>query len=240
MKPRREYILLVALAMVALACNRPAKVHPVPGLADARRLHLRTDTFTVFLVRPSDTVRTGRIIDQLSVTAIEGRQVLVRVYATDDQLFGVSVDTIRDDFLTLQPLSHYRRSSLDRDSLEFGEGRATGVIVRDGRETAVDRELAGTVINYASWDLFLRASSLHDGDSIVVAAHLPTTGIAQLRARVRGSEALSASDGSQIATWVVDGDFAGMMVTFWIAQSSRELVRQRMRFPPGDVVFVRH
>jgi len=72
------------------------------------------------------------------------------------------------------------------------------------------------------------------GYAVAVPSYVPSRGIVTLTAKVVGDDMI---DGQ--ATWRVDADFTGMSVSFWVAKTSRRLLKQVMHVAPGaDIEFL--
>lgn len=239
---RLQYLLLAALAPALAACATPRLHLPVvrPDV-DATRLAVGADTLTVFAEAEGRRIRTGRIVDHLEVVQWQGRPALRRAYTTWDRYLGNRADTLVDFLPDLQPALYHSIDSQEQEQLTFGGGWVNGRRTpHDGDSMGVADTLAPAVINYASWDLLIRSADLAFGWSATTQAYLSRRGVLTLTARVSREESVTLSDGSVVQTWVVDGDFAGTQVTFWVNRIDRRLVMQLMRFSNGvNIYFVR-
>jgi hypothetical protein len=217
---RRRFLLALLLPLSLSAQATP----------DGRRLTLGTDTLDVYLVRGADTSWVGRVVDELRV--IEGGR-LHRVYQSDNQVFGGSLDTLTDDLRTLRPIAIRNRTGRSASFFKFGRGRATGWNYPQNADSVmVDVPIDEGVFSGSSVDLVLRASPLSANWRGELPMFLSTSGtVAQFRAWVGGEVVIAG-----VPVWQVNADFAGMSVTFWIAKDSRRMLRQTMQLAPDAVM----
>lgn len=214
-------VLVVAVLCPLASLTAQARGARLPRL-DGRRLPLQVDTFAVFLVRGSDTTRTGSVVDE--VRADQGR--LMRIYTASDRVLGEMLDTIVDVLRDLRPIAIKTRSSERVASLRYDSSNVSGwVRLPNGDSTTVQVPLSGPVFDGASFDLVVRASDLAEGDSLVAPSFIigPNT-VSPIAGAVVGSTLV---DGH--ACWIFKANFAGMPVTFWIDKETRALRRQLMQ-----------
>ena len=228
-------LLLVSVALLLDTAGAVAQATHVPGV-DGKRLRLGIDSMAVYLVQGRDSVPTGMLWDELRVVDENGSAVLQRVYRSQDQVMGVRVDTLVDQYSSLLALRHRSRSSRSQEFLDFTSGRVRGwVRLANGDSSDVDVAIPPSVHNGNSFDLILRAAPLATGWSTEVPSFLASTrSIVPLRARVVGREVI---DGE--SCWRVDADFGGTAVSFWIHEQSRDLWQQVMHLGPDLQVLFR-
>ena len=216
------------LLAAATSLHAQSSREPKP---DARRLRLGTDTLEVFVVRQGRPLRTGTIVDRLDTVRVDGELLLRRVYRRTDVALGDGVDTLVDRFPDLSP--HTVRSTSaggGTETLTWRAGRLTGTVEqRDKPTRAIDTTAAPSTYSRSSVDLILRASPLAVGYEVAVPAYSARQGGGTITARVTASETLPGFG----ETWRVEGNYAGMSVTFWIAARTRRVVRQIIRVAPG-------
>ncbi|HET9065747.1 MAG TPA: hypothetical protein VFN22_08015 [Gemmatimonadales bacterium] len=227
----RHFRLLVSLGLAtAFSTALPAQATAIrPGV----------DTMTIWLIRGADTTLSGRIIDHVAFEADSLGDRIVRTYTTASVIVGSRTDTLVDRVDGLRPV---RAVTVLGDSvyrLDFRTGRLSGDLrLGTGTRQSIDLAVPATVINASSFDLFLRGSLLHIGDSLHAVAFSPNVlgGLVRLSARVDGEEEVAGR-----LTWRVIGVFPpGMRTTFWIDQQTREMVQQRMELPGGVELLVDH
>jgi hypothetical protein len=220
--------LLIAFVVCASSLQAQSVRAPQP---DGRRLQLGTDSMEVFLVRGGDRLRTGTIVDRLDTIRVDGEVRFQRVYSRIDSILGNGVDTLIDRFPDLVPRSVASRSDGGgTETLLWREGRLTGSVGQPGQaKRLIDTTVAFSLYSGASFDLIVRASPLADGYSIATSGYSGRKGARRFSARVVGSEKLPNFGD----TWRVDADYGGLPVTFWIAKSSRRLVRQLIHVASG-------
>lgn len=231
MKSLRIYVGLGLIVLWASAIHaQGVELDP-----DARRLRLGVDTLAIYIVRGSDTTRTGTLRDELMAVRENGRALLRRVYSSSDRVLGTRVDTLVDVLADLRPVRHRSRSEGAVEMLDFAAGRARGWLRSANQDSAAVDAAAVSAFNASSFDLVLCASSLRANWSAMVPAFVaPVRAVSPLRARVVGVESI---DGD--ACWRVQADFAGTPVTFWIAQVSRALKQQVMQVKPDVQILFR-
>jgi hypothetical protein len=197
------------------------------------RLRPGVDSFAVFFINGTDTVRTGLVRDELAFVELNGRRILRRAYRTRDRVLGMRVDTLVDDAADLRPVAHRSRTLQGLEFLEFGKSRVTGWMrLANGDSVTVDAPLDGVAYNSSTFDLVLRSSPLHASWKALVPSFMASTRtVVPLSARVVGSEPVGGED-----TWKVQADFAGTPVTFWIGKESRRLRRQLMQLRPDRAI----
>jgi hypothetical protein len=220
-------LLLVAL----LGYGVSLRAQPVRELKpDGRRLQLGTDSLEVFVIRQRQQQRTGTIVDRLDTIRVNGEVRLQRVYRRTDEVLGNGVDTLVDHFPDLAPRSVQSRSDDGgTELLVWRAGRLTGTVEQPGKtKRSIDTTAAPSLYSSASFDLILRASPLAEGYEIAVPAYSARRGATILTAKVIAAEVLSGFGD----TWRVDANFSGLSVTFWIAKTSRRLIRQVIRVSP--------
>lgn len=228
MTPATIRVLHAAALFAATACSPDA-----PPEADGRLLPQRTDTLAIYLVRGSDTVRSGRAIDELRVVEENGRVLLHRIVRTEDDLLGTRADTLVDEQLSLAPVRQRSGSRQTREVLDFGGGRVRGWMrTQRGDSVPVDVAIGDSVRNASSFDLIIRSSPLDERWTATVPAFLPNMrGVVPMRAAVGGSEEIGGHP-----TWRVQADFGGMPVIFWIDKATRAIRRQVIRMGPEAMV----
>jgi hypothetical protein len=211
-------LTIACSALIALAGNAFSQ--------DARLLVPGVDTLATYLIRGTDTMRTGTVIDEISIDTASKERVVRRVYRSSDEVLGQRVDTLIDAFPSLAPRAHRSRSSRTLEFLEFATGRASGWIrLVNGDSVSVDRPIDPGVVNASSLDLVLRTSPLSPTWQATINTFIASMKAAvPMHARVDGEEAIRGR-----AAWRVRADFAGTPVTFWIDKKSRALLRQVMR-----------
>jgi hypothetical protein len=226
-------LLLVALLGYGVSLRAQSVREPNP---DARLLQLGTASLEVFVVRQGQQQRTGTIVDRLDTIRVNGEVRLQRVYRRTDVILGNGVDTLVDHFPDLAPRSVQSRSDGGgTELLAWSAGRLTGTVEQPGKtKRSIDTTAAPSLYSSASFDLILRASPLAEGYEIAVPAYSGRKGATILTAKVIAAEVLPGFGD----TWRVDANFAGLSVTFWIAKSSRRLIRQVIRVTPEtELVF---
>ena len=226
-------LLLLTLVLSAGTPSLGAQGSESAPQPDGRLLRLGTDSLAIYLVRGTDTTRTGLVVDRLEVIEQDGRTLLQRAYHSTDDLLGSRIDTLVDVLRTLAPVRHRSRTPRSLEFLEFGSGTLKGWLrLANGDSVAVDVPLPATLYNSSSFDLVLRASPLSDAWRATVPALRPhTRTVVSLRAWVGGSDII---DGE--ATWRVEAEFTGLPVTFWIGKASRALRQQTMRIQPDVTI----
>jgi hypothetical protein len=202
---------------------------------DGRRLRLGTDSLEVFIVRQRQWQRTGTIVDRLDTIRVDGELRLQRVYRRTDAVLGNGVDTLVDHFPDLVPRSVQSRSDGGgTERLTWSAGRLTGTLEQSGKpQQSIDTTAAASLYSSASFDLILRASPLAEGYEIAVSGYSARRGATMLTGKVIGAETLAGLGD----TWRVDANFGGISVTFWIAKTSRRLIREIVRVSP-EIEFV--
>ncbi len=228
---RFHSLIVLAVAASSALAQTPAAPQP-----DARRLRLASDSLEVFVVRLGEAKRTGFLIDVLDTVRVNGQTMLRRIYRTNDAALGASVDTLLDVFATLQPhnvRSHFRSGF---EKLDWEPSRVVGAVEEsEGGTRSIDSPRPAGWYSSSSFDLILRASPLAEGYKVAIPSFSGRQGSSVLTATVVGSEMIDGFGD----TWRVDGDFAGLAVTFWISKSSRRTVRQIMHVSPGlEIMFV--
>jgi hypothetical protein len=222
---RFALLTLLAICVAGRTAQSQAPATPTPAL-----LQVGTDTLYQYLVRGSDTVFTGTVVDALERVDIAGRAVLRRVYAGDSQLTGPSRDTLIDDAATLRPWRTVSYSTRGIEQVEYGEDRAVGWLRQPtGDSVRIDAALPAPVFSASSFDLVLRASALAEGWSATVPAFVPSSRVVvPMTARVDRTERI---DGAEC--WRVAAEFMGRPVTFWVDRETRKLCRQDMTVQVG-------
>jgi hypothetical protein len=204
---------------------------------DGTRLRAGMDTLHVWRMQGTDSTRTGTIIDELRVSDEGGQRVLRRSYRTIDDARGTSVDSMVDRLPSLAPLEHRSYGSNETTSIRFADGRVKGTIrPTTGDSVVLDSPVPEGIINFASFDLAVRAAPLAVGLQAEVPALLASQrAIAPLRIHVTRLEQIGG-----MRCWRVEAEFTGMPVIFWVSEETRTLCRQEMRPGPGVVlVFAR-
>jgi hypothetical protein len=225
-------LLLVGLLGYGVSLRAQPVREPKP---DARRLHLGTDSLEVFIVRQRQWQRTGTIVDRLDTIRVDGELRLQRIYRRTDAVLGNGVDTLVDHFPDLVPRSVQSRSEGGgTELLVWSAGRLTGTLEQPAKEKqSIDTTAAPSLYSSASFDLILRASPLAEGYEIAVSGYSARRGATILTAKVIGPEVLAGLGD----TWRLDANFGGISVTFWIAKTSRRLIREIVRVSP-EIEFV--
>jgi hypothetical protein len=225
-------LLLVAVLAYGASLRAQPAQEPKP---DGRRLHLGTDSLEVFLVRQRQWQRTGTVVDRLDTIRVDGELRLQRVYRRTDAVLGNGVDTLVDHFPDLVPRSVQSRSDGGgTEVLAWSGGRLTGVLEQPVTgKRSIDTTAAPSLYSSASFDLILRASPLAEGYEIAVSGYSARRGATMLTGKVIGAEVLAGLGD----TWRVDANFGGISVTFWIAKTSRRLIREIVRVSP-EIEFV--
>lgn len=228
---RRLLLLASLLAVAPLGAQSPSSPPPAP---DGRLLRESTDTLAMYLVQGTDTSEIGMAIDRLSRVTRDGRTLLLRVYRTQSAILGNGVDSLVDDAATLAPVRQASRGSSGIMQVEFGDGRARGLLrLPTGDSVVVDAALPAVVYQASSFDLVLRASPLDDGWRAEVPSWLTTSrAVSGMRAEVRGMEVVAGRE-----CWRVEAEFTGMSVAFWIDRETRALCQQEMR-PRAGMTFL--
>ena len=217
-----QFLACVSVLALPLVSATGQMSAAVPNTVDGRRLRPGADTLAIYLIRGSDTVRTGTVIDRLWVDDAR----LNRVYSSVDQVLGNRLDTIVSRLTDLRPISYRSRSSRLAAQLVFDRDTVAGWLrLVSGDSVAVRVPLAGTVYDAASFDLVARASDLRDDLRLAVASFLVGSNtVGSLEGRVDGS-----ADVDGRACWVFKAVFGGLPVSFWIDKESRTLRRQLMQ-----------
>lgn len=225
--------LFAALFACAASLQAQSVREPQP---DGRRLQLGLDSLEVFVIRQGQQQRTGIVLDRLDTVRVNGEVRLRRVYRRVDLILGSGVDTLIDHFPDLAPRSvHSFSEGGGTETLVWRAGRVTGGVEHPGKtKRSIDTTAGPSVYSSASFDLILRTSPLADGYEVVVPAYSGRQGAKTLTAKVVASEVLSGFGD----TWRVEANFAGLSVTYWIAKSSRRLIRQVIRAAPQTELVV--
>jgi hypothetical protein len=226
--------LLIALLGYGVSLRAQPVREPKP---DGRRLQLGTDSLVVFVVRQRRQEQSGTIVDVLDTIRVNGEVRLQRVYRRTDVVLGDGVDTLVDHFPDLAPRNVQSRSDGGgTELLTWRGGRLTGTVEQTGKtKRSIDTAVAPSLYSSSSFDLILRASPLAEGYEIAVSTYSARRGATILTAKVVGAEVVPGFGD----TWRVDANFAGLSVTFWIAKTSRRLIRQVIRVSPEtELLFV--
>lgn len=219
-------ILFPLLSSCAVAQPNPdASMDIRPG-----RLALGTDSLAVYIIRGIDTTYTGLIRDELTVLESGGRQLLRRVYLTEDRVLGARSDTIIDEFASLRPVSVRSRASSGLEFLEFTAGRVTGWLrLPNGDSVTIDGLIPTDIYYSGSFDLVLRSAPLSPAWTASVRSYMTSArGVVPLTARVAGTERVDGRD-----CWRVEAHFSNLPVSFWIDRETRALRRQVMQPQAG-------
>ena len=231
MKPRCCAVAVGLALLLARSLGAQAGA-PDP---DARRLRPGVDSLAIFLVRGSDTTRTGTLRDELMVVREGDRELLRRVYVSADRVLGTRVDTLVDVLSNLRPVRHRSRSDRTIEILDFAAGRARGWLRLTNQDSVAVDAPAEAAYNASSFDLVLRASTLSDGWAVTVPAFVPQVrAVSPMRARVVDPETVNGE-----VCWRVQAEFGGTPVTFWIGQISRTLQQQVMQVGPDVQILFR-
>lgn len=224
----------ITLAFVMIASTSPAQA-PTPPNVDPAKLSCRTDTLAIFLVRQGVRQQTGTVIDECHPEGSGAARVRMRIYISRDAVLGNRVDTVIDSWTSLEPRSYHSVASHEIVRLDWLGSHLRGRIETEGKApVAVDEQLRSRVYNGASFDTMIEASPLAANYAVEIPAYVPGRGVVTLTAKVVGEEMI---DGQ--ASWRVDADFTGLAVTFWIAKSSRRLLKQVLHAAPGtDIEFI--
>jgi hypothetical protein len=170
------------------------------------------------------------VIDRLDTVTFAGERVIRRIYTSRDAVLGNRVDTLIDQFDSLRPRSVRSHSSQGTESLDWRDEHVRGTVSGPGNAArGINENLPGAVYSAATVDLILRSSPLAEGYSVRIDAYSGFHSRIEVTARVVGSEVI---DGAGDA-WRIDAHFGEVMVSFWVAKSSRKLVRQVMHIAPG-------
>jgi hypothetical protein len=224
-------LLLLMAASSALAQQRSRALQ-----LDAGRLLPGMDSFAVYVIRGTDTLRTGTIWDQIEIVNEAGRSRLHRVYQSQDRVLGERLDTLVDAFPDLAPVRQRSRSANGHEFVDYAPGNARGWMRdADGDSVPIRETVPRVVYGSSTFDLILRSAPLVDGWHAVVPAFIASARtVLPLRARVSGAEKIGAD-----TCWRVEADFGGTPVTFWIHQRTRALCQQVMPLQPGTEVLFR-
>ncbi len=222
--------LLAGLLCSVMPALASAQVRP-----DATLLPLGRDSLPIYLIRGTDTVPTGTVIDELRQITHGGVDALERVYRTNDRFLGRRLDTLVDTRLLLRPRLHRSRSDRGLETVTFDDSSGTGFTrAMRGDSSALQAAFDTLVINASSVDLFLRAAPLAEGLAFSVRAFSPTLRrIVTVSARVAGVDSVAREP-----SWRIVTDYAGTPVTFWVGQVSRKLNRQVMQLQPGVFLLI--
>lgn len=224
--------MLYALILAAIPHHGLFGQTPSTPTPDASKLQCGTDSLEVYLVAGESRLRTGTVVDECHSVGTAAEQMLVRVYRSNDKILGNRVDTVVDSWSSLQPRSHHGTTTRETTFLDWADGRIRGRSQSMGAAAVpVDEVFPASAYNSASFDLILRASPLALGYDVAVPAYISSRGVVTLTAKVVGEELIGDE-----AAWRVDADFTGMAVTFWIAKSSRRLLKQVMHTAPGTSI----
>jgi hypothetical protein len=231
----------LAVFIASLACYTHAlRAQPAARVSlDLARLKCGIDSLEIYVVQGSARRRTGTLVDECRSSGTGSARLFTRIYRTTDRVLGNRLDTIVDLWSSLEPRSYHsvssRSSSSDTIRLEWGGNRLRGRVALESKPAiAVDDELKSPQYNSASFDVLLRASPLAAGYSVDVPAYVPGRGVLKLTAKVVGEEDIAGQ-----ASWRVNADYGGLSVTFWIAKTSRQLLKQAMHITPeADIEFV--
>jgi hypothetical protein len=200
-----------------------------PGI-NGNRLRPGVDSLAIFLIQVTDTVRTGSLRDELSVIGHGADARLLRVYESADRVLGVRLDSVVDRLVDLKPLSYHSRTERRVELVDFEAGSAKGyMIIANGDTVPIDVPVDTNAFNSATFDLLIRSADLAVGVEFIVPAFIVNTrSITPLRGQVSAEEEVEGG-----TCWVVEAEFAGLPVTFWIDQRTRRLVQQVMELRPG-------
>jgi len=212
----------IRIGLLALCCPIGAAAQTAELRLDGRRLPLQVDTYAVYVIRGSDTARTGILFDALLTDSVR----LVRVYDQRDLVLGRQVDTIVSRRADLTPIAYHDRSLRGIADLAYAEGRVDGwTRLPNGDTVGVHVLLPTPVYDGASYDLVVRSAELRDSLQLTVPMFLVGSNtVGAIGGRVAGSATVDSAD-----CWVFRANFAGMPVVFWIDKRTRALRRQLMQ-----------
>ena len=206
---------------------------------DLARLKCGIDSLEIYVVQQRARRRTGTLFDECRSSGTGSARIFTRIYRTTDRVLGNRLDTIVDLWSTLEPRSYHsvssRLSSGEKIRLDWSGSRLRGRIEPDNKPAiTVDEDVKSPHYNSVSFDVLLRASPLAAGYSVEVPAYVAGSGVSKLTAKVVGEEEVAGQ-----ASWRLDADFNGLPVTYWIAKTSRQLLKEVMHITPeADIEFV--
>lgn len=208
------------VALLAASASASAQYVDAPG----------ADTLSMWLIRGTDTVAVGRLLDRREQRAEGGRPVHVRTMTTDALVFGPRVDTIVADLATGMPIRHVGRAPRANERVEVQDGRATGQVANpDGTTRAVDVMLPVGTVHAANLDLVLRARLLRFGEVIPLSVFVPSLGsVGTVGVRVEGEEVVGTERAWRLRAVNLAND-----ATYWVSQRDRSLLRHVMTGPNG-------
>jgi hypothetical protein len=220
------------LFFALFACAASLQAQPIhEPQPDGRRLTLGTDSLEVFIVRQGQQQRTGTILDRLDTVRVNGELRFRRVYLRVDLVLGNGVDTLVDRFPDVAPRSVQSWSDDGgTEAIAWRGARVTGAVEQPNKpRRSIDTTLASSVYSNASFDLILRACPLTDGYEVAAPVYSGRRGAQNRTAKVTATEVVPGFG----ETWRVDANVGEFAVTYWIAKSSRRLVRQVTRSTTG-------
>ncbi len=216
----------VGAALGALVLGWQVVSAQAPTSLDGHRIPIRTDTMAEYLIKGADTIRTGYVIDRVSV---DGDQ-LTRIYEGHSKATGNMRDSIVDRVGDLHPIVLDDQSAEMVALVRYGADSVTGWMrTPTGDSVKIAVGLPKVVYDGASFDLVIRASDLREGFELDVPIfEVGPNSVSEVGGRVAGSETIGGHD-----CWVFKGHFGSMAVSFWIDKDTRAL-RQQLLQPSVD------
>ncbi len=229
--------LLLALPVMARAQTtgaEPPTVVPGDAAVDGRRIAPGTTELRLLVSQDGQEQQLATITEQIREIEVDGRAALERVQ-TVVMPMGTAVDTVVVDRASLAPVRHRSHNPQRVMSLDFAGARVTGsVTAAGGAPQPVEAELDTPVFDSNPLDLVVRSLPLAEGYAARIPIYLHDLGgTVWVVARVAGAEAVDGGGDATEDAWLVEVEANGQISRFWVAKTSREMLRQGSSPAPG-------
>lgn len=197
----------------------------------------QADTKRVVLTRAGIDRVAGTTTETIDVIEVDGRPALRRTQTLESDLLGHRETTTVVARATFEPISHHDAYAGQTLSLRYDGLTVAGTLQRqDGRVEPIHLTLPRPAFDSHSVEMVLRVLPLTTGYSARLPAfHANTMHVIWVTLRVPGTEPVDAGGENEDA-WIVQVDFGHAQQTYWIGQTSRELLKQSSVLKAGTTL----
>jgi hypothetical protein len=195
---------------------------------DGSRLRLVPDT-TVLLRHDAEGERVvGRAVQTFARDTLDGRSIVLQVYAIAFDDGGALVDSLWLEDPSLLPVRHRRHSAWSNLNIEYSGPMVRGsTSTRDRPAQPVDLKLSAPAYDAAAADLVVRALELGPELRVVLPIYTAGVGPGTLEVREVREAVVRTQAGVEVAAWEVAFRQSGDPSTFVFAQDTQELLEMR-------------
>lgn len=195
----------------------------------------RKEQFVSYVLRDGQRLNLSFLTRILDISRNSSGQEVLRVVQHYESSSGVSTDISTMALNSLLPILYRAVLTTQAENFEFSQTSVKGIVAqKDGDVRNFDVPLEEPVYNAAVISKLIQALPLSNNYAANFRAYNPGKNFFTMKVSVDGSEKVSIADGKSLDAWIVRLEGGTAPVTYWIAKTTQEEIKQMVTLENGD------